>query len=109
MLQLDQNLSFVRVSHEDAVSVADLNVTADEKEIVEPGSPVLQKRSGLRRILLRGLDDLGRRIRRLHLRRRDDLLWTPARTGHPGSRINRSRGRVLRRTKIGRASCRERV
>ena len=30
MLQLDQNLSFVRVSHEDAVSVADLNVTADD-------------------------------------------------------------------------------
>lgn len=30
MLHLDQNLSFVRVSHEDAVSVADLNVTADD-------------------------------------------------------------------------------
>ena len=32
MLQLDQNLSFVRVSHEDAVSVADLNITADDVE-----------------------------------------------------------------------------
>ena len=37
MLQLDQNLSFVRVSHEDAVSVADF---------VEPLGP-LEQREGV--------------------------------------------------------------
>ena len=68
------------------------------RELADRGLNGNGKRSGLRRILLRGLDDLSRRIRRLHLRRRDDLPWTPARTGHPGSRFNHSRGRGLRRT-----------